>query len=191
LKVPEDKLAQLHERVLVMRAQLGEHGAFHELVENYQERLAYYVQRFTRDWHESSDILQQVWLDVFRKLRGLRSPAAFRVWLYRIAHDRIVTSLRRRMIEYDARETLAAGAVQEEPGSDLELLENVELVHAALGRLSAAHREVMTLRFLEEMEVADIASVMQCSEGTAKSRLHYAKQAMRRAIEEIEEGRHG
>lgn len=72
---------------------------------------------------------------------------------------------------------------------EIERLENVELVHAALAKLTVVHQEVMTLRFLEDMDVAEIAGVMECSEGTAKSRLHYAKAAMLRAVREIEEGR--
>ena len=74
--------------------------------------------------------------------------------------------------------------VETDQWNDLDLLENAELVHVALDRLSVMHREIMTLRFLEEMDVLEIARVMQCSEGTAKSRLHYAKNAMRRIIEE-------
>jgi RNA polymerase sigma-70 factor (ECF subfamily) len=181
--LPDDP-ERLHERVLVLRAQLGDRAAFHELVELYQERLAYYVQRLVRDWHQSRDLLQQVWLDVFRKLSKLQSPEAFRVWLYRIAHDRVVTFIRRQRVEADARERLAVDVAETDQWNDLDLLENAELVHVALDRLSVTHREIMTLRFLEGMDVLEIARVMQCSEGTAKSRLHYTKKAMRRIIEE-------
>ena len=181
--LPDDP-DQLHERVLVLRAQLGDRPAFHELVELYQERMAYYIQRMVRDWHQSRDLLQQVWLDVFRTLGKLQSPEAFRVWLYRIAHDRVVSFIRRQRVEADARERLAVNVVETDQWNDLDLLENAELVHAALDRLSVTHREIMTLRFLEGMDVLEIARVMQCSEGTAKSRLHYAKSAMRRIIEE-------
>ena len=174
----------LRERVLVLRAQLGNREAFNELVTLYQERLTYYVHRLVQDWHQSRDILQQVWLDVFRKLRRLQSPSAFRVWLYRIAHDRVVTYIRRQRVESDARERLASDAIETEYWNDLDLLENAELVHFALDKLSVIHREIMTLRFLEEMDVKEIARVMQCSEGTAKSRLHYATNAMRRIISE-------
>ncbi len=83
---------------------------------------------------------------------------------------------------------LALDTGESEKWNDLDLLENVELVHYALNKLSIIHREIMTLRFLEEMDVKDIARVMQCSEGTAKSRLHYARIAMRRII--IEERDH-
>jgi RNA polymerase sigma-70 factor, ECF subfamily len=175
---------RLHERVLVLRAQLGDRAAFHELVDCYQERLTYYVQRMVSDWHQSRDILQQVWLEVFQKIAKLNSPAAFRVWLYRVAHDRVVTLFRRQRVETDARERVAINTAETERWNELELLENAELVHVAIEKLSVVHREIMTLRFLEEMDVAEIARVLQCSEGTVKSRLHYAKAAMRRFIDE-------
>lgn len=179
-----DDRQPLHERVLVLRAQMGDRAAFHELVTLYQERLTYYVHRLVQDWHQSHDILQQVWLDVFRTLGKLRSPSAFRVWLYRIAHNRAVTCIRRQRMNSDARELLALNANETEHWSELDLLENADLVHFALNKLSIIHREIMTLRFLEEMDVKEIAHVTQCSEGTAKSRLHYAKLAMRRIISE-------
>jgi RNA polymerase sigma-70 factor (ECF subfamily) len=179
-----DDRQPLRERVLVLRAQIGDRAAFHELVTLYQERLTYYVHRLVQDWHQARDILQQIWLDVFRKLGMLRSPGAFRVWLYRVAHDRVVTHIRRQIVDADARERLAVDSVENEHWNDLDLLDNAELVHFALNKLSVIHREVMTLRFLEEMDVKEIARVMKCSEGTAKSRLHYAKDAMRRIIGE-------
>ena len=172
----------LRERVLVLRAQVGDREAFDQLVTLYQERLMYYVHRLVQDWHQSRDILQQVWLDVFRMLGKLQSPNAFRVWLYRIAHHRAVTHIRRQRVESDAREQLALEAVDSEDWNDLDLLENADMVHYALNKVSIVHREIMTLRFLEEMDVKDIACVMQSSEGTAKSRLHYARIAMRRII---------
>ncbi len=172
----------LRERTLVLRAQVGDRAAFDELVTIYQKRLMYYVHRLIQDWHLSRDILQQVWIDVFRRLRELQSPNAFRVWLYRIAHNRSVTHIRRNIVDSNARELITLDARDSQLWNDLDLLENVELVHYALNKLSIVHREVMTLRFLEEMEINDIAHVMQCSEGTAKSRLHYARIAMRQII---------
>jgi RNA polymerase sigma-70 factor (ECF subfamily) len=179
-----DDTQPLRERVLVLRAQVGDRAAFHELVTLYQERLIYYVHRLVHDSHQSLDILQQVWLDVFRTLGKLQSPGAFRVWLYRIAHDRVVTYIRRQIADSDAHEQIAVDAIETEHWNDLDLLENAELVHFALNKLSVIHREIMTLRFLEEMHVKEIARVTECSEGTAKSRLHYAKNAMRRIIAE-------
>lgn len=180
----DDNSQQLQERVFVLRAQLGDAAAFQELVALYEERMAYYVQRLVRDWDQSRDVLQQVWLDVFRKLGKLESPAAFRVWLYRIAHDHAVVFIRRQAKEKETHEAMAADAVDVDSWNELDLLDKAELVHTALNKLSLVHREIMTLRFLEGMEIRDIAQVMETSEGTAKSRLHYAKNALRRIISE-------
>lgn len=179
---------RIHERLVVLRAQVGDRAAFNELVDAYQERLMYYVHRLVPDAHHARDILLDVWLEVFRKLGRLESPAAFRAWLYRVAHDRAVSYLRRQRLVSDAREELAADMHEADASSDQELLDNAELVHFALAKLSIVHREVMALRFLEDMDVGEIARVMKCSEGTAKSRLHYAKQALRSIIDE-ERGR--
>ena len=67
--------------------------------------------------------------------------------------------------------------------NELELLENAELVHEALGQLSLTHREVLTLRFLEGVGLSEISDIVGCSVGTVKSRLHYAKSALRKLLE--------
>jgi RNA polymerase sigma-70 factor (ECF subfamily) len=175
---------RFRERLTVLRAQAGDRAAFHELVEAYQQRMTYYVRRLVQDVHQARDILQDVWLDVYRTLDKLQSPAAFRVWLYRIAHNHAVSHIRREKVAAEASDQLAVDGEEIERWNDLDALENAELVHVALNRLSVSHREVMTLRFLEGMDVKEIARVLECSEGTAKSRLHYAKGAMRRLIEE-------
>jgi RNA polymerase sigma-70 factor (ECF subfamily) len=68
---------------------------------------------------------------------------------------------------------------------DTAAFDNAELVHVALQDLSVDHRRVLTLRFLEDMSIEEIAEVVGLSSGTVKSRLHYAKFALRRRIEEL------
>ena len=81
-------------------------------------------------------------------------------------------------------EEVADDAAERSDWNELELLDRVELVHEALGQLSLPHREVLTLRFLEELELSDFAQVVGCGVGTVKSRLHYAKAAIRKLLEE-------
>ena len=71
---------------------------------------------------------------------------------------------------------------QIEPGVSTE---NIELIHHALGYLSAAHREVLTLRFLEDMSLEEVSQVVGCPIGTVKSRLHHAQHLLREKIEEL------
>ncbi|WP_277214033.1 RNA polymerase sigma factor, partial [Isoptericola croceus] len=91
----------------------------------------------------------------------------------------IVTHLRRHHGRIDVIEDCSTREIEDSSWNELELLENAELVHRELERLSPAHREVLTLRFLESMSLDEIAEVIDCSNGTAKSRLHYAKKALR------------
>jgi RNA polymerase sigma-70 factor, ECF subfamily len=184
LSAGRDELEQIRERLAVLRAQSGDRAAFGQLVTSYQERLMYYVHQLILDREASHDVLQEIWLDVFRKLGQLRVPEAFRVWLYRCAHHRAINHVRRRAAESQAREELAESLDGEQTWNELELLERAELVHVALARLSPAHREVMVLRFLEDMSLHEIAEVLSCNEGTAKSRLHYAKAALKRIIDQ-------
>ena len=183
----DEERRRLAERALVVRAQAGDRAAFHALVEHYQRRLTYFVHRLIGDAEQSRDLLQEIWIEVFRRLAGLESTAAFRVWLYRIAHRRAVKHLRRKGVEARAQAVIA-DTIDELVVDEHALLENSELVHHALEQLTLDHREVLTLRFLEDLSIHEIAEVVGCNEGTAKSRLHYAKAAMRTIIKK-EQGR--
>jgi len=170
------------EAAMVLLAQQGDAGAFRELVELYDRRLLYFIRRILNETDESFDVLQETWLRVHRNLRSLQSPQAFRVWLYRIAHDQTVSALRRTQRTVPVEEaTLGELAHASLPDA---IFETADLVHAALGSLSVDHRRVLTLRFLEDMSIEEIASVLECNAGTIKSRLHYAKAALRRWMEE-------
>jgi RNA polymerase sigma-70 factor, ECF subfamily len=178
---PADELA---ERIVVLRARGGDLAAFHELVTMYDARLLYYVRRLgCGDVNACQDVLQETWLQVFRSLGKLAAPEAFRTWVYRIAYCRAMTQARMRSNDHASTEDMVT-AEGIDDWNELSLLEDAEFVHQALERLSPAHREVLTLRFIEDMDVKDIAEVIGCSEGTAKSRLHYAKAALRALLEE-------
>lgn len=177
---------QAEERETVLRAQTGDREAFSQLVDAYDQRLLYFVRRVLGEHDAAFDVLQAVWLTVHRKLRGLKSPSAFRVWVFRIAHDKAVSELRKKTRRPVPVEDVEIISNETERSEAEEAFDNAELVHAGLQKLSVDHRRVLTLYFLEEMTVAEIAAVVGCSDGTVKSRLHYARRALRRHIEEIQ-----
>lgn len=180
-----DEGGTAEERLTVVLAQQGDGTAFRSLVERYDRRLLYFLRRILGDSEECFDALQSVWLSVHRSLRKLAAPEAFRVWVYRIAHAEAVSHLRKRTRDPLADEGSALTETAESPTQDPHL-DNAELVHAALDALSIDHRRVLTLHYLEEMGIDDIAAVLECPPGTVKSRLHYAKHALRRRIEELD-----
>lgn len=181
-----DAADRLYEPVLVLRCQAGDEAALAELIERYQARLRYYVRKMLKDSHRTEDVLQEVWLNVFRAIPRLAEPAAFRVWLYRIARGRTLRELRRRRIVLpipaDFELIDSAGATER----DSAILENAERVHRALDDLAPEHRDVIVLQYLEGMTYDEIAEVTGCPIGTVRSRLHYARRALRAELERID-----
>ncbi|MCI0464010.1 MAG: sigma-70 family RNA polymerase sigma factor [Gemmataceae bacterium] len=168
----------------VRAAQSGDPEAFRRLVDAYDRRLLYFVLRLLPDADRALDLLQDVWLIVLRRLPTLRAPQAFRCWLYQIAHDQVVSQVRRDRREERAVEELRHHSAEADEGPE-PAFERADLVHQALQRLSPEHREVLLLRFLEGMTLEEIAEALRCSLGTVKSRLHYARQALRQHVEKL------
>ena len=110
--------------------------------------------------------------------------AAFVTWLYRIAQNRVRQELRRRGPPVRPIEE-----ADEVPGPGVEPAEftpeDAARIHDALDGLALEHREVLMLRFLEGMTYEQIAAISGCGVGTVKSRLYYAKRALRRVLEEM------
>ncbi len=127
------------------------------------------------------DVLQDVWLAAFRALPRLADPAALAAWLYRIARDKASVQWRKQRPEHP----LEVFDLVEEPscGDEFDHEDALE-IHAALDRLAPEHREILVLRFLEDMTYKQIAKVTGCPIGTVRSRLYYAKSALRGAIEQ-------
>jgi RNA polymerase sigma-70 factor (ECF subfamily) len=172
---------RLYERVLVLRCQAGDEAAFVELVGEYSPRLRYYLRKMLTEGDHAEDALQDVWLQVFRGLPKLADPGAFPAWVYRIARDRAYREWRKRR---PAARSLEETDVPEEPNSSGGLsAEDAEFIHAALDGLAPEHREVLVLCFLEDMSYEDIAQAIGCPLGTVRSRIHYAKRALRCALE--------
>jgi len=189
-----DQAERVYERLLVVRAQAGDDAAFAELVERYSPRLRYFLRKLLGEERHggperhrgrspqdgAEDLLQDVWLDVLRQLGRLKDPQALAAWLYRIARDRAFGRLRRSRPAEPLDEASVVDAEREEPFSP----EDAARIHAALDQLPAEQREVLVLRFLEDMTYEQIASVVGCQLGTVRSRIHYGKQALRRILEQ-------
>jgi RNA polymerase sigma-70 factor (ECF subfamily) len=177
----DPQLDRLYERVLVVRCQAGDAAAFAELIQRYQPRLREFVRRMLGpDASDADDVLQDVWFDVFRSVGKLRDTGAFASWLYRIARDRAYRVIRRRGLAtrpIDEVE-LPDGTAETEFDADER-----RLVMASLDRLPHEQREVLLLRFVEQMDYEQIARAVGCELGTVRSRLHYAKRALRGLME--------
>jgi RNA polymerase sigma-70 factor, ECF subfamily len=177
-----DQAELIYERLLVVRAQAGDDAAFTELVEQYSPRLRYFLRKLLASADGAEDALQDVWLDVFRHLPRLADPQALKAWLYRIARDRAFGRLRKaKRLEQplDEASVVDPAAPDENDFSAVDAAR----IHAALDELPPEQREVLVLRFLEEMSYEEIARVVGCQLGTVRSRIYYGKRALKRALE--------
>lgn len=176
-----DTTDQLYEQTLVLRCQTGDEAAFAELVERYQLRMRYYLRKMLRDASAADDVMQEVWLDVFRGVNRLTDAGAFRAWLYQIARNQAYRQLRKRRLNYEPLEELElADSSEEDAQFDAD---DAACVHAGLDELAPLHREVLVLRYIEAMTYEEIAQVVGCQVGTVRSRLHYGTAALRAILE--------
>lgn len=179
---------ELREELIVVRAQMGDSRAFESLIRANHPKLLYYIGKMLLRKDLAEDVAQEVWMTAWRKLRHLRASQAFKVWLYRIAHAETVRIIRQesRYVElsvpFDLMET------DQDSGEDFTD-EEIRMVNIALERLNPTLREAITLRFIEGMSYEEIAQITEVPIGTVRSRLHYAKQTLRREMEEIRNGK--
>jgi RNA polymerase sigma factor (sigma-70 family) len=162
---------------LAVRCQLGEREAFDELVDTWHGPLWRYARRMTGSDDAAGETMQDVWLRVLRGVGRLREPASLRAWLFGIARRVLMDRLR---MQYAEPATVDAGDAQlaaPDEGDDIE--GQLDLMRGAMERLPATEREVLTLFYLCELSLVDVASVLGVPVGTVKSRLFRARQMLR------------
>ena len=173
----------LYLQVLVVRCQLGDRGAFAQILSVCQPRLRAYLHKMLPRPDDVDDVAQEVWADVFRDLGSLAKPASFLPWLYRIAHNRAARLMRSLPPPTASLEDVTQAGETEE--TEEFTADDAQAVHDALAQLTGIHREVLLLRFLEDMSYEDIALVLQCPVGTVRSRIHNAKAALRQLLQNV------
>jgi RNA polymerase sigma-70 factor (ECF subfamily) len=166
----------------VLQAQSGSRAALDELFKSVQEPLFRYIVSVVTDRHLAEDILQEVFIRIYRKLRWLREPQAFRAWCYQIATREAFRYLKRERLWTDQvrdEGVLNVMPVAEPPYSP----ELVQRLPELVGDLSPASRAVIVLFYLHEMSLVETAAVLDIPVGTVKSRLAYGLESLRRRLE--------
>lgn len=174
---------RLYQRLLVLRCQAGDEKAFAALVAQYQPALRYYLRKVLSGVCDADDVLQEVWLDVFRSIAKLVDADAFRGWLYKVARARALKQFRKRRLDFQP--LYEAEVVDAGSNTDSFTAEAVEIIHQAIDVLPTAQREVLVLRYIEDMSYEEIARIVDCNVGTVRSRLHYAKRALRDQLDKV------
>lgn len=171
---------------LALRCQADEPEAFADLIAVMERPLLYYATSLTGNQDAALDVLQDVWLKVVHSIQKLKDPGSLRPWLYAITHGVAVDRIRRDYRRDKAEQAQLDDVLNlDEPSFDKE---DATAIRDALSRLGVKHREVLVLHFLQDLSVLEIANVVGCSEGTVKSRIHYAKRQLKQILEGVKYG---
>ena len=181
-----DRKQQTQYEWLALRCQAGETGAFEDLIALMERPLLYYGMTLTGSEDSARDVLQEVWLRVFRGIHRLKDPGTLRPWLYKIVHGIAVDRIRRNAAREQAESTHLENFEEAEEPSFAD--EDAAALHQALGQIGLLHREVLVLHFLEDLSLAEIAAVVGSAEGTVKSRIYYAKRAIKEILKGANDG---
>jgi len=173
----------------------GADRSFDALVERYQSRLLNFIYRIVGDRERAEDLVQEVFIRVYRHLGRFDRSKKFSTWIYTIASNLAKNELRNRARSPLVLFTSMTRGVDGEerpvefedararPDDEFRRRQTRELVEASVARLPAHHREVFVLRELEGRSYEEIAEITRCNLGTVKSRLNRARNSFAEIIE--------
>lgn len=178
----------MEEKELVQAAQAGSEEAFAALVEKYRIKMFNLAYSITRDPDLADDLAQDVFIKAYESLPKFKSRSGFGTWLYRIAVNASMDHLRKerafKTTVYKAR--TSEQAVHDDEIIKQEIEEEKEkrkkLLYQALRSLPEKHRIILTLRDVRGLPYREIADVLDISPGTVDSRLHRARQKLRKRL---------
>jgi RNA polymerase sigma-70 factor (ECF subfamily) len=174
--------ALIESELLLLQYRRGKSGSLEKLVELWEKPLYYFVRRLVNTEDEAKDVTQEIWLNVVRKIGSVRDPAAFPAWLYTVARTRAVSHFRKIPPFEPLPENESTANVDCANRNNHSLALNAEELHWALGQLTPPHSECLILHFLEGFSLEEVGTITGAPLGTVKSRIHYAKNALREVL---------
>jgi len=192
---PERQLEADSDMEIVRRVQAGDVAAFDRLILKYRERVYGIVYNMTSNREDAADLTQDAFIKAFQSIHRFGGQSSFFTWLYRIAVNSTLSHLRKTRLrsffslervdsdEPVSREIVAALTDKTGVDRDTFVRELQEKLNDAMQKLSIKHRTVVTLFEIDGLSHQEIAEVMNCSVGTVRSRLHYAKQLLQAELQ--------
>ena len=183
---------------LVTAAQKGDGAAMEELFSAFYNDVYYFALKTVKDSDLACDITQETFLQIVSTIGDLKEPAAFVTWMKQVAYSRCTRWFSKKkevLLEEDEEgntlfDTLADESEGSIPSEVYEQAEFRETIMGIIGELSGEQRSAVLMYYFDELPVGQIAQIQGVSEGTVKSRLNYARKAIRRSVEEYEK-KHG
>ena len=173
--------------LLVQKAVSGSFEAFDQIMVHYRERLYGVIYNMTMNHSDAADLTQETFVKAFRSISKFKQKSSFFTWLYRIGVNLTLTFLKRKRSkkffsfdhffgESDKIDTNIEFSSKDFTSVKNTLLNELhEKLNEALSKLSDKHRTIVVLYEIDGLSHREISQIMKCTEGTVRSRLHYAK----------------
>lgn len=173
----------------LVRLSLADSVNFSYIVSRYQEKLRPYIRRLgTTSAEDAEDILQDIFLKVYLNLNDFNQDLKFSSWIYRIAHNQVISHFRKRQVRPEAHSLpidklglqLLADDLALDLQSDLKLRE--EKLALALQKIAPKYRDILILKFFEDKSYQEISDILKKPAGTVASLLNRAKKALKSTL---------
>jgi RNA polymerase sigma-70 factor (ECF subfamily) len=187
---------------LVKRAQQGDLKAYDELVTRHRGKVFAMIRNMVHNEADAWDLSQDVFIKAWHALGGFEAKAKFSTWLFRISHNVVYDSLRKRKIQGEGElndeifnssridpSSMTTPSVADRPDHAMAHDELRRKIERALAQLSPDHREVVLLKDVQGFAYKEIADATGCSLGTVMSRLYYARQKLQTLLKDEYEAR--
>jgi RNA polymerase sigma-70 factor (ECF subfamily) len=182
---------------LLQRLRAGEEAAWGELHRDHYARLWSSVQRILNNPVMADDVVQEAFIKAHRDIRRFEGHSQLGTWLYRIAVNQALDTIRKKqrterwlsflspVAEEENQPAMPEGRVDPVASAGLENAELRDTIFAAMAELTPEHRAVVQLRLVDEMSLEETARLLRCKPGTVNSRLHYACEHLRRKLARV------
>lgn len=178
----------------VVKLALKERALFAHIVERYQEKLSRYIARLgIRDQDDRDDVLQEIFIKVYRNLNDYDERYSFSAWIYRIAHNEAISWYRKKKVRPEGNLVADSEEVlpflnDGEDDAEVRFDKNIDAHHLnqALNTLDSKYRDIVVLRYFEHLEYEEISDVLKIPVGTVGTLLYRAKKQLKEALNNYE-----
>ena len=162
------------------------HKAFNAIVDRYSERIYWHVRRFVCSHEDTNDLLQDIFIKIWKALPSFRGDSQIYTWIYRIATNEVLNHLRKlrfaSLIEFENASDRLARKIDEDPYFNGDALQRE--LHKAIQKLPDKQKLVFNMRYFDEMKYEEISEITGTSVGALKASYHHAYNKIRTELED-------
>ncbi len=161
---------------------------FNEIVETYSERLYWHVRRFTCSHEDTDDLLQDIFIKIWKALPSFRGEAQLYTWVFRIATNETLNFLRKEKVRSLLRFQSADAEIERKIDSDpyFNGTQAERALSKEIAKLPEKQRIVFIMRYYDDMPYEDISQVLDTSVGSLKASYHIAQEKIREALKKLD-----